>query len=448
MTDKTLSLAAEAYIYGYPLVYNIHEMTNTITKPGLFHAPLNVFGHARKLAGPETEFVSVNNDTLYTVAIVDVTEEPQVLHLPDTQGRYYVMQFVDAWTNNFAYPGRRATGTDEALYLLAGPNWEGQVPSGVTLLRTPTNVFAIVGRYAVEQTEEDVAAVNALQDDTWLTPLSLYPEKPGNSQRQLGDRDPFPYDKRVTDEDLLFWEQFRAWMKLFPPSEAEQEFAQKFEPLGLLADESPYVNLDPALVEALKPALEEAVAFIKENLALGEPVNGWRLAPHVFDYNLDFFEVGTDPTWVIKDRATAHIVRAVAARVGLWGNHGYEANYLQVYEDENGEPLTGEHKYVLHFETPPPVDAFWSITMYDMPNFYLVANPINRYSIGDRTPGLKYGADGSLDIYIQHESPGPDKESNWLPTPAGRFRPILREYSPRPEALDGRWVVPPIKRVD
>jgi hypothetical protein len=447
MNDKKISLAAEAYIYGYPLVYNLHEMTNTITKPGLFHAPLNVFGYARKLAGPETKFVSVNNDTLYTVAIVDVTEEPQVLHLPDTNGRYYVMQFVDAWTNNFAYPGKRATGTKEVFFLLTGPGWQGETPQGMQRINAPSNLFAIVGRYAVDQNDEDVKIVNALQDDTWLTPLSRYPEKPDNSERKLGDRDPLPYDKRV-GEDYLFWEQLRSWMKLFPPPEAEKEYIKKFESLGLLADESPYVNPSPELVEMLKPAKAEAVEFIKANLALGEPVNGWRLAPHIFDYNLDYFEVGTDPTWAIKDRAKAHIVRAVAARVGLWGNHGYEANYLQVYEDGNGDPLSGEHKYVLHFDAVPPVDAFWSITMYNMPDFYLVENPINRYAIGDRTTGLKFNDDGSLDIYMQYESPGAEKESNWLPTPKGKFRPILREYSPHPEALDGTWVVPPIKRVD
>ncbi len=447
MSDKNLSLAAEAWIYGYPLVYNIHEMNNAIAAPGLFHAPLNVFGHARKLAGPATRFVSVNNDTLYTVAVVDVSEEPQILHLPDTHGRYYVMQFVDAWTNNFAYLGRRATGTEEAFYLLAGPNWTGDVPEGITLLRVPTDVFAIVGRYAVEQTDEDVTAVNALQDATWLTPLSRYPEPPDNSQRQIGDRDPFPYDQRV-GEELLFWEKFRTWMKRFPPSPAEQAFAQKFAPLGLLDDETPYASPAAGLAAQLQTAEEEAKAFLEANLSPGEPVNGWLLAPHIFDYNLDHFGIGTDPAWVIKDRATAHIIRAVAARVGLWGNHGYEANYLQTYVDDQGEPLTGERQYVLHFDTPPPVDAFWSITMYDVPNFYLVANPINRYSIGDRTPGLQYGADGSLDIYIQRESPGPDKESNWLPAPDGRFRPILREYTPRPEALDGTWVVSPIRRVD
>ncbi len=447
MSESKLSLAAEAYLYGYPLVYNLSEMINATSKPGMFNAPVNIFGHARKLLGAETKFVSANNDTLYSVAVVDVTDEPQVLHLPDTDDRYYVMQFVDAWTNNFAYLGRRATGTREGLFLLAGPGWSGDVPDGLTLIEAPTNIFAIVGRYAVEQSDEDVAAVGRLQDDTRLTPLSLYPERPDNSGRELGDRDPFPYDERV-DGELEFWEQFRSWMKLFPPPAAEQDYIGKFEPLGLLADESPYVDAGAELAEMLQAGKEECLAFIKENMSLGEPVNGWKLSPHVFDYNLDYLGIGTLPDWVFQDRDKAHFVRAIAARVGLWGNHGYEANYLQTFDDDRGEKLDGARKYVLHFDELPPVDAFWSITMYDVPDFYLAANPIDRYSIGDRTPGLSYNQDGSLDIYIQHESPGPDKEANWLPAPAGAFRPILREYQPRPEALDGTWVAPPVSRVE
>ncbi|MFN2184647.1 MAG: DUF1254 domain-containing protein, partial [Anaerolineae bacterium] len=217
MTDKKLSLAAEAYLYGYPLVYCVQEIVNTASKPSIaWSAPVNTFGYARELLGPETEFVSPNNDTLYTMAMVDLTQEAQVLHLPDTLDRYYVMQFIDAWTNNFAYLGRRATGTKEGYYLLAGPNWEGEVPSGLTLLRAPTNVFAIVGRYATTG-GDDLAKVWALQDDTWLTPLSLFPDRPDNSQRTLGDWDLAPYDEHV-NEDLKFWEQLRAWMQLFPPS--------------------------------------------------------------------------------------------------------------------------------------------------------------------------------------------------------------------------------------
>jgi hypothetical protein len=449
LSETKLSLAAEAYLYGYPLVYNLQEMMNTAAKPALaWAAPVNTFGYARELLGPETEFVSPNNDTLYTMAMVDATHEAQVLHLPDTHDRYYVMQFVDAWTNNFAFFGRRATGTQESTYLLTGPDWQGDVPEGMTLLRAPTNVFAVVGRYATTG-GDDLAKVWALQDDTWLTPLSRYPQKPDNSARTFGDWNLAPYDERVRN-DLKFWEQLRAWMQLFPPSAIDQAYQQKFEPLGLLAEESPYVNPDPALTETLKAGEKEFWAFLQANLAPGEPLNGWSFAVDAFNFNLDHLGIGTldTPEWKFSDRATAFFYRAVIARVGLWGNNTYEAAYPSVFLDEHGEQLNGAREYVLHFDELPPVDAFWSVTMYNMPKFYLVANPIKRYSIGDRTPRLKYNPDGSLDIYMQHESPGLDKESNWLPAPMGDFRPILRMYQPLPEALDGTYVLPPVRRVE
>jgi hypothetical protein len=160
--------------------------------------------------------------------------------------------------------------------------------------------------------------------------------------------------------------------------------------------------------------------------------------------------VGTinTPEWKIADRAKAHVVRAVAAQVGLWGNHAYEAAYAMLWIDENGEKLNGEQRYLLHFDEPPPAEAFWSLTMYDNEKFYLVANPIDRYSIGDRTPGIQFNEDGSLDLYLQNTSPGPEKESNWLPTPAGGFRPTLRMYQPGESVFDGTWLPPAIKKLD
>ena len=183
--------------------------------------------------------------------------------------------------------------------------------------------------------------------------------------------------------------------------------------------------------------------------ASAEPVNGWSTAMHMFDYNLDHLGPGTidSPEWKIADRKKAYVTRAVIARAGLWGNHGYEANYNFAWQDENGDDLDGSRAYELTL-VPPPVEAFWSLTMYDFPNFYLVANPIDRYAIGDRTPGLKYGNDGSVTIYMARNSPGEDKTSNWLPAPDGRFRPILRMYQPAKEILDGTYVLPGITRVD
>ena len=192
---------------------------------------------------PNDKFVSLNNDTLYSIANCDVTSEPLVLHLPATGDRYRVMQFVDAWTNNFAYLGTRATGNGEGLFLLAGPNWTGTVPEGMSLIQAPTNVFTIVGRHAVDGAA-DVPNVEAIQKETWLTPLSAYPTVSDGSDRKMGDWDMAPYDTRVGD-DLLFWEKFRAWLKLFPPPAEEAPFVDRLAPLGLLADESPYVDPDP-----------------------------------------------------------------------------------------------------------------------------------------------------------------------------------------------------------
>lgn len=450
MNIKALvKLAAEAYIYGYPMVYTIEEQIKHANGEHPLPArPVNVMGYSDILLGPEIHFVSPNNDTCYMSLDADVTQEPLVLHVPDTGDRYYVLQFIDAWTNNFAYIGSRATGDKEGFFLLAGPDWQGEIPDGVTLVRAPTNIFHMVGRYAVSG-EADVPEARALMQATWVTPLSHYPEQLDTSQRKYGDWDLAPWNRDVADK-LSWWEKFRAWSQLFPPPAAEREYIQKFEPLGLLAKDSPYVKPKLGLTKLLQAGQKAGDEFIDTtSKAGGDTVNGWIMTTHLFDFNLDSFSIGAidKPEWKIDDRAKAHVVRAVAARLGLWGNHAYEALYAMLWVDDRGERLTGANRYVLHFGEQPPVEAFWSLTMYDAVNFYLVANPIKRYSIGDRTPGIQYNDDGSLDIYLQHESPGPDAESNWLPAPEGDFRPTLRMYQPGAALFDGSWLPPTIKRV-
>jgi hypothetical protein len=439
---EQVKLAAEAFIYGYPLVYNTHEIVRFPSGPNLVSSepvPYNKFGYARHLLTPKAHFVSPNNDSMYLIAICDVRSGPLVLHVPDTQDRYYVLQFVDAWTNNFAYVGRRATGTKEGRYLLVPHEYKGDVADGMQVIHVPTGLFVIVGRLTVNG-EVDLPVVHALQDQFTITSLNDNQAIPGVPQA----------DPRVGKE-LKWWEEFRVALAAFPPPAADAPFLAICEKFGLMDAESPYVNPDPGLAQLLvagQKAAEEKLEELVKNAA--KPVNGWQNVLKIFDYNIDYFEIGTikSPDWMIPDRKIAYVTRAVAARAGLWGNHGYEAAYQIIYVDADNQPLSSEHRYELHMPVPPPVDAFWSLTMYDAHQFYLVDNVINRYSIGDRTPGLKYGPDGSLTIYMQKDSPGPDKESNWLPTPqTGNFRPIMRMYQPKEPILNGTYLLPPIKCV-
>ena len=444
---ERVQLAAKAYIYGYPLVYDLKEVAGFVTGGGALpiQAPFNTFGYARNLLGPETKFVSPNNDTLYVLAMCDVRQGPLVLHVPNTGGRYYVLQFVDAWTNNFAYLGRRATGTHEAEYLLAAHDWAGEVPDRMELLSAPTGVFSIIGRVQVDGAA-DLPAVHALQDQFTLTPLSV--RQGGSAPTVVGVPKP---DPRVREE-LQWWDRFRVALASFPPPAADAPFVEIAAQFGVTGTDSPYVDPDSSLVEVLVAGASAGQQTI-EALGKGggaDQVNGWTSATHMFDYNLDRLGPGTIDAddWKIADRTQAYVTRAVIARAGLWGNHGYEADYAFAWTDADGDPLDGGRaSYQIRLAPPPPpVDAFWSLTMYDAPDFFLVANAIDRYSIGDRTPGLKTARDGSVTIYMQAQAPDADKRSNWLPTPDGPFRPILRMYQPGPDVLNGRYVLPAITK--
>lgn len=443
---ERVKLAAEAYLYGYPLVYGMHELAAFVDGTGgkfPMHAPYNQFGHDRELAGPEFKFVSPNNDTPYSIAVCDLSRGPVVLHVPDTHDRYYVLQIVDAWTNNFAYIGRRATGTAEAEFLFAPTGYAGQVPDGMRVIHSPTTVFLIAGRIQADGAA-DLPAVHTLQDQFTLTALSVY--RGGTAPAPVAGI-PEP-DPRVGD-DLQWWERFRVLLAAYPPPAADAPFLRACEQFGLLEAQSPFTGPDPgraALLIAGKQAGEAKIEELMKQVHASPA--GWQSAMHLFDYNLDFYQIGAidAPEWKIADRTRAYATRAVAARAGMYGNHGYEADYAAIWADADGKALDGSKRYQLHLATPPPVDAFWSLTMYDVPDFYLVANPIGRYSIGDRTPGLTYGHDGSVTLYLQQDPPGPDKEPNWLPMPAGACRPVMRMYQPRKQILDGTYQLPAIQR--
>ncbi|GAA3966938.1 DUF1254 domain-containing protein [Gordonia caeni] len=442
MPDPDLTeLATQAYVYGFPLVFNLNQVQRYVhegvgANPA---APFNTFSHARTMAGPADTFVTINNDTVYSMAQMDLSVGPVLLHVPDTAGRYYVLQFVDAWTDNFAYVGHRATGTAAGDFLLVPPRWSGRAPDDTTVIEFPTRVASIVGRWACAGADE-LPIVTTLQDATTLTPLD-------------SEAAPAGIDRPATSDSpaMAFFDELRLWSREFPGAERDRPLQESFTPLGINADQ-PITATDPTIAQALADGYARGEAVLQKVLTSGgnSPfVNGWKQTFHVFDFNLDFFGVGTldDPRFKIADPKVRIVERAASAAGGLWGNHAYEAAYIMTYIDDRGEQLTGSRTYTLHLDPTPPVGAFWSITMYDVPNFFMVDNPIDRYSVGDRTPGIVYEDDGSLVITISHTEPDDaTARANWLPAPAGDFRPVLRMYEPAPDVLDGAYRTPAITR--
>ena len=433
--QEAKQLAEEAYIFAFSMLENYKTMYVQAVDENLptFRAPFNQFFHMRQLLGPEfTEVVGPNNDTLYSLAWLDLGREPVVLSLPDFDERYYVIQIVDMYTFNVEYIGARATGYQAAKYLFAGPGWDGSTPEGIDgVRRTEGRFMFLLGRTAVSGVE-DVPAVTALQDQFDLMPLSAYLGQP------VPDPAPSlnfpPYDPRKA-ASIGFIDYFNFLLGQLDPGQDERPLLKKWAQIGV----QPGEPFDPETLEAeIRQAVAEGVAAAHEkikaeSLQVGRNVNNWTLIGEGFGYRS---MVGG------KD-----LLRAAANMVGLYGNNPEEAYNFGATKDGDGEPLdASKHNYVIHFETPPPVKAFWSVTMYKLPTPLFVANPIKRYSIGDRTPGFEPNEDGSMTIYLQHESPGPEKEANWLPAPDGPFALSLRIYWPEQEILDGEWEPSAIKK--
>lgn len=438
--DK-VELGAAAFLYYYPLVENLAQVqryvnTGVGSNPA---APFNTFSHARKLADATDTFVTINNDTVYSMGSLDLSVGPLRLDVPATGDRYHVLQFVDAWTNNFAYVGTRATGNEGGTYVIVPPGWNGDTPDDATVIIAPTTIVSIVGRFACDG-PDDIAAVVALQDKLAITPTD--PDAPAPTG--------IPTMSARVPGGLEFWENSRILSQAFPAVADDAAYAERFAPLGVAAVESPYVDADPDLAAALVAGLAAGHEQMESLSRHGEApvINGWTVGMHMFDYNLAVLGLGTidDPMWKMTyPPATRFALRAVADRLGLWGNHGYEAVYCQAFTDIDAQPLLGDQTYTMTFPEPPPVGAFWSITMYDIPNYYLVDNPVGRYSIGDRTPGIHHDANGALTITISHQEPeDPDARANWLPAPDDKFRLVFRLYIPHEPIIDGTYQFPAI----
>jgi hypothetical protein len=428
-------IAADGYIYFYPLMsmdVTRKVLTNVPAgkKPGL--GPMGMFHHMR--AFPDAKFREVvrpNFDTLYSSAWFDVTREPVIVSVPDTESRYYVLPIYDMWSDIFAAPGKRTSGTRAANFAIVMPGWKGSLPQGVERIETPTPTCWIIVRTQTNG-PKDYEAVHKVQDGYRLTPLSQWGKeaKPVEAKVDPSVNMSAPLDQVNSMDGVKFFTYAAELMKTQPPHLTDWSILARLKRLGIEPGKSIDIGkADPVVKAALEAAPKAGMKRMKDKLpTLARVVNGWQM--------------NTDTMGVYGDY---YLKRAVVALVGLGANHAEDAVYPLNIVADDGKPMVGENKYLLHFnkEELPPAAAFWSITMYDAEGFQ-TANPINRFAIGDRD-SLKYNADGSLDIYIQHESPGADKESNWLPAPTGRLGVTMRLYAPKVEVLEGRWNPPAVK---
>jgi hypothetical protein len=421
--EQALRIGTQAYIWGYSLVVLKRTLRKSAARRGI---PLNQFVHTERLATPESKaVVSPNTDTLYSSAWLDLRQEPIILHVPNTQGRYYSVQLMDAYTNSFAYVGRRVTGTKAGNYAIVGPTWRGTLPSNVKAIESPTNTVWSLVRILVEG-EDDLPIVRALQQQYTLTSLSKY-----RGSAPLGQVFPSSLPQANASSSLQFYDELSAALQDDPPPKDENPLLNLFAQVGIGASRIPSQEIkDQATLNGLKQAILAAERLIDEKVSnLGTMVNGWTVNYKIGTYGKDY------------------LLRAAVAKTGLGANIPEESVYFRSNVDGTGKPLSGANRYVLRFMPGrlPPVDAFWSLTIYSSDGF-LVPNPINRYSIGDRTKGLRYNTDGSFDIYIQQQVPV-GKESNWLPAPTQGFYLSLRAYQPRAEVLTGAYKVPPLQRL-
>lgn len=427
--DEARAITREAWAYAYAPLQGYQTMYSQTQNRafGGYVGGFNKFRHyARSSTPADTDIVTPNNDTPYSWAWLDLRAEPMVLSLPAVAApRYYVNQWFDLYTHNFAYTGVRATGREAGTFLFAGPRWMGEIPKGIDKVFDVETEF--VGTLTRTQLlgPDDVPALQAVQDSYRLIPLSQFAGMPAPTPAPTID---WPVWDSAKAEGLGFIVYLNALLPFMPVQPSEQEMFARFARIGI----GPGRAFDAArLAPEMRAAMEEGIAEAAKALKEG--------ALQQKDSRALF---GTRETlgegYITK--------RNYGAMLGIYGNTKEEAVYGSQQTDSDGKVLDGSRHWVLRFEPGqlPPVTEFWSITMYNLPQRLLVENPLNRYSIGSRTAGLKLGADGSLDIYMQADNPGPEKESNWLPAPKGPFFFVGRFYGPKQEALDGRWSLPPL----
>lgn len=459
-----------AYLYAYPLVtmdltrqlMTVPEGTDTAQQPS-YHlaAPINRFAHAPRFPDHTfTDVVAPNADTLYSIAWLDLSREPVVLHTPEMGRRWMLMELVDGWTNAFASLGTRVYGHEPRDYLIAGPRWNGRLPAGLNLVRSPTDMVWVIGRtYTVGA--DDFAEVHALQNAYALAPLSAFAHTPAPvAGRAPATPAPDLKTAAVTQvarlDTMEYFGRLARLMAESPPAPADAPVLAVLARLGI-APGQPF--RPERLSERQRQGLEEAARFAKIVFHLRAP--GTQGAIDVAPWQEKI--LGRMLAWVgerqmparngwmipkeIGQYGSNYVLRAFVTLVGLGANVPEDVMYPATTQDADGQTLSGARRYVLHFakDAFPPVRDAWSLTMYnDKARF--TDNPIGRYALGSRD-ALKRNSDGSLDIFLQHDAPEESKRANWLPAPAGGFRLMLRLYGPDRRVLDGSWIPPAVRRV-
>ena len=421
------ALVQQAFDYAFALVAMGRLRATMLGDAGREGAmALNQWRHSRNLSGPQDRWVTTpNTDTLYSTLWMDLSRGPVKISLPDMGGRYYSLAFLDMASNNFATLGRRATGTKAGEFVLVGPQWAQALPPEVRVLRAPGNDVLVLARLLVNG-ETDLPAVHALQDRIQAEPL-----QPGPAPAPWSAAPPMAMSAQaLVDMANLMLERN-------PAPAYEQPLLRAWASVGICGADCHWAGLSPEVQALWSRLLPGLMASLKTGLgSAGQVVHGWHYS------KADLGNFGTD-----------YHYRAQVALGGLLALEPVEAIYPSVGVDGSGQALSGKHRY--HLRMPAgglPVNAFWSLSMYEREpdgKLFFTPNPAKRYAIGDRSPGLQITADGSVEIWIQHEPPGqPDQLANWLPAPEGPFQLVLRAYEPQAALRDGQVLLPAVERLD
>lgn len=444
--EEAHAIGVDAYVYFYPLVtmdITRQQLTNVKASPGAIGGPPNSFNNILEFPPADMKVVvRPNFDTLYSSAWLDLTKEPVVISAPDTGGRYYLLPMLGMWTDVFASPGWQTTGTAAGNFLIAPPGWrpdlrdefgEFDLPAGTQRINAPTPHVWVIGRTKTDG-PSDYDAVHKIQGGYKVTLLSEWGKEATPVEARI---DP-GIDMKTPPKTLVdtmpagkYFAYAAELLKLHPPHITDQPMLARLKRIGFEPGKSfDLAKADAAVQKGLATAPQDAQALMAWKVkTLARIVNGWSM-------NTD--TMGVYGNYYLK--------RAIVAQQGLGANLPEDAIYPLNLGDENGHPLDGRNDYTIHFdkEDIPPTGAFWSITLYDGEGFQ-VANKLNRFAVSSWMP-FQYNADGSLDLYFQHESPGKDKEWNWLPAPEGPYNLTMRLYAPKVDALTGKWSPPPVTK--